>query len=139
MQEQIGGRWSLETDPNDARTLLFAYPTVFKTTAAPYVRRIVKIECGARSDRWPVSEGRVTSYVAEAFPDKLIDAGIDVPVLSIERTFWEKASILHAEAHRPLKKTIPDRYGLYYFEKPELWAFLKEFDRMVWKGAHGMR
>jgi len=24
--------------------------------------------------------------------------------------------------------------GLYYFEKPELWAFLKEFDRMVWEG-----
>jgi|GEM_PF-189588 len=114
MQEQIGGRWSLETNPHDAQTLLFAYPTVFETTAAPYVRRIVKIECGARSDRWPVSVGRVTSYVAEAFPDKLTDAGIDVPVLSIERTFWEKASILHAEAHRPLEKMIPDRYSRHY-------------------------
>lgn len=114
MQEQIGERWSLEADPNDAQTLLFAYPTVFETTAAPYVRRIVKIECGARSDRWPVSDGRVTSYVAEAFSDKLINAGVDVPVLSIERTFWEKASILHAEAHRPLEKAIPERYSRHY-------------------------
>jgi len=53
----------------------------------------------------------VTSYVAEAFPDKLIDAGIDVPVLSIERTFWEKASILHAEAHQTLEKAIPERFS----------------------------
>jgi hypothetical protein len=35
-------------------------------------------------------------------------------VLSIERTFWEKASILHAEAHRPLEKMIPDRYSRHY-------------------------
>ncbi|MEI6070932.1 MAG: hypothetical protein WCS31_04005 [Verrucomicrobiae bacterium] len=69
------------------------------------------MEGGARSDRWPVSDGCVTSYVAEAFPDKLIDAGIDVPVLSIERTFWEKASILHAEAHQTLEKAIPERFS----------------------------
>jgi hypothetical protein len=53
-------------------------------------------------------------YFAEAFPGKWIDRRIEVPVLSIERTFWEKASILHAEAHRPLEKMIPDRYSLHY-------------------------
>ena len=114
MEEQMRGRWSLEQDPNDAQTLLFAYPTVFETKATHYIKRIVKIECGARSDRWPVSNGLVTPYVAEAFPGKLIDERIEVPVLSIERTFWEKASILHAEAHRPLEKMIPDRYSRHY-------------------------
>lgn len=42
------------------------------------------------------------------------EEGIEIPVLSIERTFWEKASILHAEAHRPLEKMIPDRYSRHY-------------------------
>jgi len=60
------------------------------------------------------SEWLVTPYVAEAFPGKLIDERIEVPVLSIERTFWEKASILHSEAHRPLEKMIPDRYSRHY-------------------------
>jgi hypothetical protein len=114
MNEEIRGRWSLGPDPADSQTLLFAYPTVFETTGAHYIKRIVKIECGARSDRWPISNGRVTSYLAEAFPGKLNEEGIEIPVLSIERTFWEKASILHAEAHRPLEKMIPDRYSRHY-------------------------
>jgi len=53
-------------------------------------------------------------YVAEAFPEKWIDERIETPVLSIERTFLEKASILHSEAHRPLEKMIPDRYSRHY-------------------------
>jgi hypothetical protein len=107
--------WSLEIDPQDEQTLLFAYPTVFgEMTGRAYIRPVVKIECGARSDRWPVSSGHVTAYVAEAFPDTLAMTGVDIPVLDIERTFWEKASILHAEAHRPAEKPIPERYSRHY-------------------------
>lgn len=29
--------------------------------------------------------------------------------LGIDRTFWEKATILHAEHHRPAGKATPDR------------------------------
>ena len=100
--------WSLEVDPKNEQTLLFNYPSVFpEITGRSYVRQLVKIECGARSDRWPVSEGRVVAYVGEAFPDTLPDVGVDVPVLDIERTFLEKALILHAEAHRPHDKPVP--------------------------------
>ena len=107
--------WSLEIDPKDEQTLLFAYPTVFgEMTGRAYIRPVVKIECGARSDRWPVSSGHVTAYVAEAFPDALAMTGVDIPVLDIERTFWEKASILHAEEHRPAEKPIPERYSRHY-------------------------
>ena len=54
--------WSLEIDPQDEQTLLFAYPTVFgEMTGRAYIRPVVKIECGARSDRWPVSSGHVTA------------------------------------------------------------------------------
>lgn len=107
--------WSLEVDPKDEQTLLFNYPSVFpEITGRSYVRQLVKIECGARSDRWPVSEGRVVAYVGEAFPDTLPDVGVDVPVLDIERTFWEKALILHAEAHRPQDKPVPERYSRHY-------------------------
>lgn len=112
----LGSRgWGLEFDPDDDQKLLFAYPTTFPEMAgSAYTRPVVAIECGARSDRWPVGAGRVTPYVAEAFPDALPGAGVDVPVLDIERTFWEKATILHAEAHRPAEKPVPERYSRHY-------------------------
>jgi len=118
--------WSLEIDPQDEQTLLFAYPTVFgEMTGRAYIRPVVKIECGARSDRWPVSSGHVTAYVAEAFPDTLATTGVDIPVLDIERTFWEKASILHAEAHRPAEKPIPERYSRHYADLAALAKIVK--------------
>ena len=33
-----------------------------------------------------------------------------------KRTFWEKATILHAEYHRPLERTLPDRYSRHYYD-----------------------
>jgi hypothetical protein len=120
---QVLGRtsWNLEIDPEDEQTLLFTYPTALgEITGRAYIRPVVRIECGARSDRWPVSSGHVTPYVAEAFPDTLPNAGVDIPVLDIERTFWEKASILHAEAHRPADKPVPERYSRHYSDVADL-------------------
>ncbi len=107
--------WSLDVAPDDAQTLLFAYPTAMtETPGAGYVRPVVKIECGARSDRWPVAEQQLAPYLADAFPEVFPDAQFSVPVLDIERTFWEKATILHAEAHRPADKATPDRFSRHY-------------------------
>ena len=33
-----------------------------------------------------------------------------------KRTFWEKATILHAEYHRPLEKLLPERYSRHYYD-----------------------
>ena len=39
-----------------------------------------------------------------------------VTSLLAKRTFWEKATILHAEHHRPAEKTLPDRYSRHYYD-----------------------
>jgi len=102
--------WSLDVAADDSQTLLFTYVSAFTATpGAGYVRPVVKIECGARSDRWPAAEQIIAPYLAEAFPEIFAAAGFQVLVLDIERTFWEKATILHAEAHRPTDKATPDR------------------------------
>lgn len=107
--------WNLTISEEDPQTLLFAYPSSFAQQAgAAYVRSVVKIECGARSDRWPMAEQGIVPYIAEAFPDAVPDANFSVPVLDIERTFWEKATILHAEVHRPAEKATPDRFSRHY-------------------------
>ncbi len=56
----------------------------------------------------------MVAYFAEAYPQAFPDAAFTVPVLGIERTFWEKATILHAEAHRPADKAIPERFSRHY-------------------------
>jgi hypothetical protein len=117
-----GDRWSLQLDEEDAdqQTLLFDYPSSFQPDAAGYIRRAVKIELGARADHWPYETKVITPYVAEAFPLGFKTPSCSVKVLAAERTFWEKATILHAEFHRPRDKAMPERFSRHYCDFHEL-------------------
>jgi hypothetical protein len=110
----------LDDDDPDKQTLLFAYPTSFVPDAAGYIRRVVKIEMGARADHWPCETNTVTPYVVEQFPQGFREADYVVKVLSVERTFWEKATILHAEFHRPAEKAMPERFSRHYCDFHEV-------------------
>ena len=54
--------------------------------------------------------------------------------LEVERTFWEKATILHAEHHRPAEQPIRERFARHYADVAALWqhpasaAALARFD-----------
>jgi hypothetical protein len=39
-----------------------------------------------------------------------------VTVLSVRRTFWEKATALHAEAHRPEESPTPQYFSRHYYD-----------------------
>jgi len=107
------------TDP-DQQTLLFDYPSAMPLAGAGYVRQMVKIEMGARADHWPCEARSVTPYVAEEFPHAFQESTCAVKVLSVERTFWEKATILHAEYHRPADKAMPERFSRHYCDFSEM-------------------
>lgn len=115
-------KWALRSDADDPhqQTLLFDYPTSFPADATGYVRRMVKIEMGARADHWPSESKTITPYVAEQFPKGFKDGSCAVKVLSAERTFWEKATILHAEFHRPPDKAMPERFSRHYCDFYEM-------------------
>jgi hypothetical protein len=117
-----GDGWSLRPDDDDPdrQTLLFEYPTSFPVELGSYIRRAIKIEMGARSDHWPCETKSITPYVAEQFLKGFAQPSCAVKVLSVERTFWEKATILHAEFYRPADKAIPDRYSRHYCDFYEL-------------------
>lgn len=114
--------WSVlvdEADP-DRQTLLYAYPSSWPDKTAAYVRAVVKIEMGARSDHWPSDQVEIASYVAEQFPAAFKAPSFVVKVLAAERTFWEKATLLHAEYHRPSDKTMPLRLSRHYYDLARL-------------------
>ncbi len=109
--------WDLFADPDDPdqQTLLFNYPTAFPEGAA-YLRRAVKIEMGARSDTDPSETIVVNPYISEAFPDLLSSATVEVRAVMPERTFWEKAMLLHEETFRPADKRRKEYMARHYYD-----------------------
>ncbi len=94
--------------------LLFAYPRAGRSTGS--LRPQVKLEFGALYDQRPVGTHTITPLLAEVFPDLFRDASCSVVALEAERTFWEKATILHAEYHRPADKPTPLGISRHYYD-----------------------
>lgn len=103
--------WSVELDETDPQTIIFSYPHSDLSDSLPKgLRPVIRLEMGARSDDWPAQVGTIRPYAAEAFPDVFVVRSCQVHVLDARRTFWEKATLLHAEYHRPSDR--PSREGM---------------------------
>jgi hypothetical protein len=116
-QELEGETWELSVD-EDPQSLRFYYPQVLPEnsyTAQDYIRRSVLLEFGVRGDIYPTEDLRLKSYIAEEF-EIFDDSSLLIPCLSPLRTFWEKATLLHAEHHRPLEKPTPLRLSRHYYD-----------------------
>ena len=56
-------------------------------------------------------------YVAEVFPEAFTVARSSrIHTLEANRTFWEKATLLHAEYHRSPKTRSPNRFSRHYYD-----------------------
>lgn len=108
--------WRIINDADDSsgQTLLFEYPSI--TPKGGYIRPFVKIEMGARAEHWPVSDHPVQSYAKEALKEKIHEPPTTVRILNAERTFWEKATILHQYAHLPADKALPSRLSRHLYD-----------------------
>lgn len=122
LRERIEGElgsqgWTLSLDAGDPdqQTILFEYPTVYEDKESNYLRRRVKIEFGARADPWPASARAITPIVGEMFSALAIPS-VEVQVLAAERTFWEKAMLLHEECFRPEGKVRGARMARHYYD-----------------------
>ncbi len=115
-------RWRLEPDMADAGTLLFVYPAGIgkMEETPPYNAPAVRIEMGGRSDTWPGNTGIVKPYAAQVVPQAFETAEVSVRVLALERTFWEKATLLHNEFYRPEQKRRGERISRHYYDLAQL-------------------
>lgn len=124
--EPPSAMWSLEVadDDPDGQTLLFRYPTDKRPRSADepaYIQPVVRLEIGARSDHWPAIDATVMSYAAADFPDVFREPGCMVHALAAERTFWEKATVLHTWFHAPADKKFRDRQSRHYYDLVRLY------------------
>jgi hypothetical protein len=114
------GWFEFLTDPaTHSPVMHFHYPST-QPTGFEYLKRAVKLEFGSLTDQQPVGRHPVRPWVADALPAAFADWNCDVVALEIERTFWEKATILHTEYHRPADKPTPDRFSRHYADMAAL-------------------
>lgn len=99
--------------------VLFNYPSV-APTGYEYLRRFVKMEFGSLTDQRPVGTHAIRPWLAEEFPKPFEDFRCQLVALELERTFWEKATILHAEHHRDRAKPIRDLFSRHYSDMAAL-------------------
>ncbi len=115
--------WNIEIDPEDKQAVLFRYPQsiALQGIVMPaYVSPVVRFELGARSDSWPAGKHSVTAYAAELFPAMFTATSCEVTALEAIRTFWEKATLLHAEAHRTSSAKKRERLSRHYYDLYQL-------------------
>jgi Nucleotidyl transferase AbiEii toxin, Type IV TA system len=115
------GAWfEFKTDAaTNSPVLLFHYPST-QPPGFAYLKRSVKMEFGSLTDQQPTGRHTVRPLVAEILPDAFPDWRCDVVALEVERSFWEKATILHAEYHRPTGRATPDRFSRHYADTAAL-------------------
>lgn len=89
------------------------YPAVFNDL---YLRPQILLEIGPLAAWLPFGEYAITSFAADIFPQLFTHATCQIKAIVAERTFWEKATILHHEANRPADSKLPLRYSRHYYD-----------------------
>lgn len=106
--------FQLIIDNNDSQSLRFFYPSLFDNQLS-YVEPSVYLECGVRGDLSPTEFRPINTYLSDYYPE-FKENSILIPTLSPKRTFWEKATLLHSEFHRPVSSPTPPRLSRHYYD-----------------------
>ncbi|MDZ4742481.1 MAG: nucleotidyl transferase AbiEii/AbiGii toxin family protein [Verrucomicrobiota bacterium] len=116
LNDALGSHCSLEVKPDEkdqGHIIRVEYP---KTSHAEGLLPYIQLEIGPLASWLPHSEHTITPYAAEDFPEQFDEPRCSVRAINAERTFWEKATILHHEAHRPEESVVPERYSRHYYD-----------------------
>ena len=149
LEDLLGEYCRIISDETDACNLFIEYPGVFEKDA--YIRSNIKLEIGAFAEGTPFAHQTIQSYAAQKIP-ALQEKCSDIPTVSVERTFWEKITVLHYLHHLPEDKATPSRYSRHMYDiymlanspykqqilsAKDLLASIIEFDRKFYP-KHGV-
>lgn len=113
LEKRLGeGDW-VSVDTEDKMVVNFYYPQIFETV---YLRSCVRLEIGPLADWMPSHETLVCPFAAEKYPSIFTHKETSVLTIDVERTFWEKLTILHKIANFPEGKALPARYARHLYD-----------------------
>jgi hypothetical protein len=102
----------------DGETLHLHYPSVLETKSG-YVIDSIKLEFGGRNLTIPNDTLKITSDISE-FVTNVDFPAAQAIVLSPQKTFWEKLTLIHYECNRPTLKDDADRISRHWYDVAKL-------------------
>ena len=114
------GESGLNEDDQKGIWIELQYPSGLEEKAA-YMKDRIIIEFGGRNAITPREPKVVRPYLAETeFQLPLEFPVANVEVLSAERTFWEKATLIHVECQKPNPTKTPERKSRHWYDLHKL-------------------
>jgi hypothetical protein len=110
LESVLGIRLPMKADKSNIEV---AYPHSFELG---YIAPTLLLEIGPLAAWTPWGDFSIRPYAAKHMPEYFKIADVRVRSVTAERTFWEKATILHREANRPGEKPMPARYSRHYYD-----------------------
>jgi len=107
-------KFTYRADPNHPDLLQVieaSYPAAFSEA---YLRPEILLEIGPLASSVPSGTHQIRPYAADALPELFEKPEVEVVAIDAERTFWEKATILHQQANR--RGSMPRRYSRHYYD-----------------------
>lgn len=117
VQQSVGDLCACSIDRTNPHAINIRYPAAFGDA---YLRPEILLEIGPLASWLPSSVFAIQPYAAHHFAHVFEKPSCDVPTILAERTFWEKVTILHQEAHRAVGKPMPPRYSRHYYDLARL-------------------
>ena len=106
----------------DPQIIEVHYQSLFASES--YIADKVMVEIGARSLMEPSEDVRLRSLIAENYPDAdFADAEIAIPTVIPQRTFLEKAFLLHEEFQKPEASIRIDRMSRHLYDLERLYGY----------------
>ena len=109
----LGDLCTISDSEDEPDIIHVTYPVGFSDE---YLRPEIRLEIGPLAQWTPNESYEVQPYAAEVFPDLFDQPQCRVQAVRAERTFWEKVTILHQEAHHPEGKPLPLRCSRHYYD-----------------------
>ncbi len=113
LSQELGREADVHMDGEEGQTVIFAYPKLFTGVGT---LQVIRLEIGALAAWTPARPVEIVPYAAEYYPDVFEQRDTDILTVAPERTFWEKATILHHEVNRPEHLEMPQRYSRHYYD-----------------------
>lgn len=113
ISHELGCEANVYIDEKDKQTVIFAYPHLFTNAST---LQVICLEIGALAAWTPARIAQIEPYAATYYPKIFEQKDTAILTVAPERTFWEKATILHHEANRPEHLEMPQRYSRHYYD-----------------------
>jgi hypothetical protein len=99
----------------DRENIIFKYPSSLSTEFDRYLKPEIRIEFGGRNTTLPSNKELIEPFVATELKD-LEFPSCKFSILDPKRTFWEKATLIHAECNKGNLFSSPDRKCRHWYD-----------------------